>query len=141
MQLFDGQIKSGKLPASVSKAIALALQMFEGRRVKIALSEYKPPRSSKQNRYYWGYVIPVIVQMFRDAGNSINGEEVHEYLKSQVGDLTEIVTMPDGKRRIITKSSAKLTTAEWEDYIDKIRAWAARYGVAVPFPREDENGF
>jgi hypothetical protein len=137
MHVYDGEIKKGKLPEYVSNGIKRLFEMYEGRRIKIIISEYKNPRSSKQNRFYWGYVIPVITEMFRQCGNSAGADEVHEYLKRHVGKLVDVIETPDGQKKFITKSSAKLTTEEWENYINEIRAWAAQFGVAVPFPGED----
>lgn len=93
-------------------------------------------RSTNENRFYWGIVMPLIHAMFREAGNVVSKEEVHEYLKMHVGKLVKNIHDPEGECKAVVRSSADLTTKEWEDWLTNIRAWAAPLGVQVPFPNE-----
>lgn len=133
---YIAEVKDGKVPAGVSQAIRDILAGMSGKSIVIRLSEYRKRRSLKQNRFYFGIVVPLILDMFTEAGNNTDEDEVHEYLKEHVGKLVTVMEDPSGVRHKVVRSSRSLTTAEWEDYITKIRAWAAEFGIAVPMPNE-----
>ena len=107
-----------------------------GKRLIITLKEQKRKRSLNQNSYYWGYVLPPLVAMFRDAGNNVDAEDVHSYLKEHVGKLKQVFVTADGEILTGAGSTAKLSTVEMEVYLEKVRAWATEYGVAIPLPNE-----
>ena len=136
---FSGQVTGGKLPAKVSEQIAAVIRNAEGKRVVVAVREQKRTRSNQQNRHYWGCVIPPIVAMFRDAGSMVDAEDVHEFLKLRVAKIKQVMVTPDGEVHTSLGSTAKLTTTEFMDYVEKIRAWAVEFGVAIPLPDEQEE--
>jgi glycosyltransferase involved in cell wall biosynthesis len=43
---------------------------------------------------------------------------------------------PDGVEYYLSGTTTDLSTQELEDYIEKIRAWAAEFGYEIPFPNE-----
>lgn len=129
-------VTGGRIPVEVSRLVATALRNMEGKRVIVSVREHKKKRSDPQNRYYWGVVIPAVLAMFLEAGNDTDESEVHEYLKEHVGGLSRILIGPDGKRRPVVRSSTTLDTAEWEDFMEKVRAWAAALGCQIPLPNE-----
>lgn len=112
------------------------LKLFEGRSVRVVLTENKRGRSTSQNAYYYGVVVPLVVNMFREAGELASPEYVHRYLKGQVGGMKKPVSNPDGTKGWDVDTSTKLTTAEWEDWMTAIRAWAAQFGLSIPMPNE-----
>lgn len=132
-------VTGGRIPVEVSKAVATALRNIEGKRVIVSLREHKRKRSNNQNRYYWGVVIPLVLEMFTDAGNDTTAEEVHEFLKEYVGGSTfvRLLVTPDLKRRSVVRSSTTLTTDEWESFMEMVRAWAATMGCQIPLPNEN----
>jgi hypothetical protein len=129
-------VSGGKIPLEVSRAVAVALRHLDGKRVIVSLREHRARRSNPQNRYYWGVVVPLVLQMFVEAGNDTTAEEVHEYMKEHVGGLSRVLIGPDGKRRPVVRSSTTLDTSEWEDFMEKVRAWAAALGCQIPLPHE-----
>lgn len=129
-------VMNGKLSPAISQSIAGLMRRMEGRKVSIAIKEARKRRSNKQNAYYFGVVVPAITQMFLGAGNDMDKEQVHEFLKLHVGGLKAVATQPNGVKLTVAQSSSKLTTVQWEDYCEKIRAWAAQFGVQVPLPNE-----
>ena len=104
--------------------------------VVIEIKPEKKYRSVFQNSYYWGIVIPIVVNLFNENGNNVDADQVHEFLKAEVGKLNQKLILPDGEIKDVTISSAKLKTMEFEDYLAKIRAWAAEWGCIVPMPNE-----
>jgi len=135
--LFISKIENGCLFPKVLEAFNKALKNFEGDIVKITLEKSKKNRSLNQNAYYWGVVIQYILDMFREAGNDVNEEEVHLYLKQHIGKLTKVIVEPNGSKKLVLQSTAKLNTKDFEDYLERIRAWAAGLGVVIPLPKEN----
>jgi hypothetical protein len=126
----------GKIPADVWRRLGETVARMEGKRLIVSLKEQKRRRSLNQNAYYWGCVLPPLVAMFREAGNNVDAEDVHSYLKEHVGKLKQIFVTSDGEILTGAGSTAKLSTVEMEVYLEKVRAWAAEHGVAIPLPNE-----
>lgn len=130
-------VTDGKLNKVASKEIADTLKTFEGKRVEVIIKRLRSTRSSQQNRFYWGVVINVMRQAFKDIGYLLNTEETHTILKDKFMPYTDIVT-PDGE--VISrkyKSTTELTKTEFGEYIDKISQFAAEsLNVNIPQPNE-----
>lgn len=133
---FIGLVKDGKLPDAVRVQIGDAVKQFDGKRVSVVIKEVKRRRSSNQNGYYFGCVIPPIVAMLRAYGNDVDADDVHDYLKQEVGKLNRIVVLPDGEVKKVLGSTRNLTTLEFEAYLEKCRAFAAEHGVEIKLPNE-----
>ena len=129
----------GKIPASVWRRLVEAVTRLDGKTLIVSLKEQKRNRSLNQNAFYWGVVIPAVTQMFRDAGNYLDPEETHEFLKHQVGKLSRVVVTPDGEVIKTVGSTSKLSKMEFEVYQEQIRAWAAQWGCVIPFPHEESK--
>jgi hypothetical protein len=129
--------QGGKPPTAVLHRLLDAISLAGDKKLILTLKEHKKKRSLSQNAYYWGVVLPPIVRAFREHGNNVDAEDVHAYLKDHVGKLKQHFITPDGEVLTGPGSTAKLTTMEFEDYLAKVRAWAAEtLGVAVPMPNE-----
>lgn len=126
----------GRIPASVWERLGETVSRLPGKRFIITLKEQKRKRSVNQNAYYWGVVVAAITQMFRDAGNYVDGEDVHEFLKLRVAKLSRMIVTPDGEVHKSLGSTTKLSTMEFEVYLERVRAWAAEYGCVIPLPNE-----
>ncbi len=90
--------------------------------IEITACRRRRTRTLEQNAYLWGVVYPTISDW-----NGHTSEENHDILKSMFL-----------KRRIgkyvVVGSTAKLTTVEFGEYIDKIIQWAGQEGVEIPLP-------
>ena len=128
----------GHLEDVTIKAINGELVGTEGKWICLTVGLAKKPRGNKQNRYYWGVVVKLVTQMFRKHGNYVDENDVHEFLKLRVGKLAQNVVMPTGEVIKSLGSSAKLSTVEFSDYCERIRAWAAQYGCNIPLPDESD---
>lgn len=133
---FFSRVTNGKLAEGVSLTLRELITKMEGKNLVITVKEQGKRRSDRQNAFYWGVVIPLIKQLFEDAGTTCAPEDVHCYLKEHVGGMMKVIILPDGSRRAIVESSTKLTTVQWEDYMEKVRAWAAGWGVVIALPSE-----
>ncbi len=134
---FTGLVTDGKLPEATAKRIGQTIRAFNGKSVFISIKEVKRRRSRNQNAYYFGVVIPPILAEFREAGNAVDSEDVHSYLKQHVGKLKRKIVTPDGEILEAVASTAGLTTMEMEAYLERVRAWAVEVlGIAIGLPNE-----
>ncbi len=99
------------------------LKTFEGKHIDLIIKLPSKNRSNQQNRYYWGVVIDIIG---KELGYS--PDETHEALK--------IKFLLDRRGKIPTiKSTAILTTKEFEEYLENIKRWASEFlSVVLPDP-------
>lgn len=134
MKIF-ARINNGHLPDAAELQLIAELAHHDGKDICITVERKRKKRSLSQNAYYWGVVIPICRKILEEYGNEVDDEETHSFLKEHVGKLTGSVV--DGKgRRAITKSSASLSTAEFEQYIMRVTVWAATENVIIPAPND-----
>ena len=120
--ILKGKVKDGKLKLDVPQSYLVELSKLEGQRIELTIRKERHTRSLSQNRYYWGVIIEILSDHF-----GYDKEEMHEALKFKFlkkhGD-TDLVTVV---------STAKLSTAEFTEYIDDIIRWAStEYQVFIP---------
>lgn len=132
MAIYKGSVKQGLLqlpPAALRK-----LQAMEGQPIEVALDEWSDSRSHRQNRYYFGVVIPGAIAAFRfDWGVRLTKQAAHDACRQQFLG----VQLMGVKKVPVVRSSATLTTAEFTAYIETIRHWALHEcGVLIPTPEE-----
>ena len=78
-------------------------------------------RSSQQNRYYHGVVVPAYKTAFVSFGHKVTTKEVHSWIK----------------QRFVIESTTKLSTTEWEEFIIKLQAYASNIlNIQIPDPNE-----
>lgn len=133
---YTGKLDHGQLPREATERLRHVLLSLDGKPVRVTVEEVKRRRSSNQNAYYWGVVVAMVTQLFRDAGNMVDAEDVHRFLKLRVGKLAQVVVLPDGEVVKSLGSTAKLSTQEFELYMERVRAWAAEHNCFIPLPNE-----
>tara|TARA_R110000868_G_scaffold149088_1_gene371329 strand:+ start:359 stop:814 length:456 start_codon:yes stop_codon:yes gene_type:complete len=136
--VFYSSVERGHLSNDCRQKIQNALHSLEGRPVKITIEQRKKLRSQNQNAFYWAVIIPLIVNVFNEYGNNVDAEQVHEFLKDEVGKLSKIIILPNGEKKKISGSTAELGTMGFEDYLTKVRVWAGEVlEIELPFPNEN----
>lgn len=98
--------------------------------------ESKNNRSTQQNRYYFGCVLPLIKDGLKEVGyrEITNNDQTHELMKFMFLKKN-IVNENTGEVLETIGSTTKLTTIEFNEYIDRIAQFAAEFlGVTVPPP-------
>ena len=91
-------------------------------------------RSNEQNRYYFGIVVPVLQNAFKDYGHQLTKEETHDFLKGKFNYL-EIVNDEIGEFITIPKTTTGLNKEQFSEYIEKIQIWAAQFlNIVIPDP-------
>jgi hypothetical protein len=100
-------------------------------------------RSLPQNDYYWSVVVPMCRVGLYDAGYDEvkTNDDAHEVLK-HVHLRRRMVSKQTGDVIDIAGSSAKLTVAEFSEYIESICKWSAEFlSVVIPSPNEELRTF
>lgn len=131
------------------KRFAKEIRVFSGAQVEITVRKKRKRRTSPQNRYYWGAVIPAIIQAFIDLGHeglqigsSESAETIHAFLKGKFLDNGLEIADAHGEAIKLPASTTRCTTSEFMDYLADIQKWAAEVlGIVVPDPGEQMEFF
>jgi Mg2+/citrate symporter len=125
--VFTGIIKKGKIVWDNPAAIVLLIRRLEGKGIAVSIKRRWKQRSFNQNAYYFGVVLAIIADWMGEE----NVEDVHESMKA-------MFNLDRTKKIPVVKSTAGLTTIEFNEYIERIKVWAAKQGLVVPDPNEVE---
>lgn len=85
-----------------------------------------PKRSTQQNAYYWGVVLPTI-----SAETGETEEDLHELFKQRF--LVNGKKMVRGHEIVSYRSTTELSVGGFVEYVDKISSWS---GIHIPTPEE-----
>ena len=130
LHIKDGKVYNRDMVATAFKSLQ------DGRYfVKIAANKN---RSNQQSRYYWGCMLPMVLDGLQDAGfNEIKDvATVHELLKKLFLER-KMVSEKTGDEIKIPGSTAKLSTTEFNIFIDEVIRWASEYlSISINYPNE-----
>jgi hypothetical protein len=128
-----GKVEKGKFIAEDPRAFRSAFFGHEGKRVRVTVERFRNRRSTEQNRYYHGIVVPAIGKAIGEQ----DMESVHEMLKAEFN--YEILVIGN-KEMKVPRSTAKLETVAFSEYMEKVRMWAAKFlELYIPDPNEVEK--
>lgn len=92
--------------------------------------EVRPTRSNYQNKYLWGVCYALLSQ---STGHT--PEELHEFFKAEFLPQKNLELSDHG--HVITTSTTGLDTKEFNEFIEKIRMFAAqKLSIVIPDPNE-----
>lgn len=112
-------------------------RIYKDMDLTITVQKRRKVRSSEQNRYYWGIVLPLVRDGFEELGDRVTNEQVHEFLKGKFLPSVEIVKEDTAEIVRIPGSTTILTTSQAMDYYAQIQQFAAEFlGVYIPDPNE-----
>lgn len=112
----DGIIRGARVHWDDADGLKAWVAAHEGRRVALTLVE--ETRSTAQNRYYQGVVVPMLA-------------EVTGYQPGEMHDVLKLEFLPYGH-----VSTTDLTPAEFTAYVERICQWAAEHlDCVIPPPR------
>jgi hypothetical protein len=110
-------VKDGKLQLDDMQEYLRNLQKLNGEKVTVKIEKFKKARSLGENSYFHGVVCQILSD---ELGYS--PEEIKGILK--------------WKFKI--KSTADLSTVEFEEFMTKVRVWVSgELGIYIPSPNED----
>lgn len=134
--VFAGDIVDKKLKMlnRERKALLLWCNTFpNGTHVDITIRKHKTTRSTLQNSYYWGAVLPILADYF----GYDNTVDIHEEMKMKFNPIPSKID----KGKMIGGSTTRLSTVEFfsaeDSYINRIRRWAAMdFSIYIPDPEK-----
>jgi hypothetical protein len=131
---YFGKVDDGKLTIFQRNDMVSGLQNLGSGFVEIII-RLAGKRSSPQNRYYWGAMLPIVKDGLKGVGIEMSKEQTHEMLKYKF-IKREFITS-DGDILQSIGSTTELSTKEFNEYIESIQIWSAEYlNVNIPDPNE-----
>jgi len=123
--IFRATIQKGKVVFDRLGLFNDYLTLLEGKEVDVIVKKHRKIRSNNQNAFYWGVCIKILSEEL-----GYTEDEMHNALK--------MLFLQDNLRKIPTlRSTTTLSTVEFEEYIEKIRQWAAQeLSCIIPLPNE-----
>jgi hypothetical protein len=130
------KVENGKLVRN-RKLIIDVLKSFEGKEIDITIQKHRKKRSTPQNRFYWGCIVPIWKDILKNEWGEIHtSESTHEFLKMNFG-YNEKVNEETGEIFRTPRSTTENTTTEMEEYHQVLRDKAFElFGVIIPLPNE-----
>jgi len=124
--LFRGTVNdAGAFSADDRFRWLAVLQIMKGKRVEVTLRRERRFRSLKANRFYWGWVLPILAEY-----TGYSAEELHEALKQKILGTKDTPFGP------IPKSTREMDDTQFSDYVHHVQAEAAQLGCAIPNPED-----
>ena len=131
------EVKNGSLTRN-RNLIKDAIETFEGKQVVIKIEKFKKKRSTQQNRFYYGVIIPIVQNCLKEAGHIMTSESTHDLIKLKFLKETLFVNETTGEVIERIKSTTELSTSQFMDLLEKINNFTFEYfGVSLPSPNDD----
>jgi len=125
--IFDGRVEDGIIKLKDEPFYFRYLNSLNGKDIELIIRERNLVRTSPQNAYYWAVVVELIAEEL-----GYDKEEAHEALKFK------FLRKHSGKLPSV-RSTTDLDTKEFEDYVEKIRRFAAEeLNINIPDPNQVE---
>ena len=128
--------KDGRLVAENALMLKKWIEFNKGYSLMITFQRFGNKRTTKQNRYYWGVVVKMIRERFKELGHELDSDEVHDFLKGEF-NKREIVTEND-HHLSIPRSTKDLDSTSFNEYLEKVRQFAS-ITLEINIPDPDEN--
>lgn len=130
-------------PLSIQDARWTCLRFTPGTKVVISMRQWRPPRSLKANGYYWGVVLPALMEASGDDPRDAEARaELHDLMKAKFNAKAMvdkktglILTDEDGKEICKPQSTSKLDSQHFTAFVDNVIRWGSMFlGADVPPP-------
>lgn len=114
-------------------------QKYSDRNIEVKFSVL-PKRSVQENRYYFGVVLPMMVEAANSYGNDFDVDSMHEWCKKEFNgqDVINAEGVIIGRKGLTTTD---LNNEEFFDgYLEQIRKYAAEnFYITIPDPGQQTN--
>jgi hypothetical protein len=118
-------------PAVVIGMVLDALDGYQGE-VEITITDYSPVRTISQNNLYWQW-LGVMAAKFTTKKNKFDKNEMHDMMRHKfLGYEDRTIGRTTIEHQL--RSTKKLKTGEFFEYMEKVDAWAMDHGVNLPIP-------
>lgn len=143
---FTGTITKGKIKLHNRDLFDIYVGSLPDGDIKMTVSQKHRTRSTPQNAYYWGVVIPILCNEI-----GYTHEELHEALKWKFlrkhlemseEQKSKFINEESLEKLPTVRSTATLTTVEYEEYLEQIKQWAAiDLNIVIPNPNDVANPY
>jgi hypothetical protein len=131
------EVKNGTLTRN-RNLIKDAIQTFEGKQIVIKIEKANKKRSTQQNRFYYGVIIPIVQNCLKEAGHLMTNESTHDLIKLKFLKEALFVNEETGEVIERIKSTTELSTSQFMDLLAEINNFTFEYfGVSLPSPNDD----
>jgi hypothetical protein len=131
------EVKNGNLTRNTN-LIKDAIATFEGKQIVIKIEKAKKKRSTQQNRFYHGIIIPIVQNCLKEAGHIMTNESTHDLIKLKFLKEALFVNEETGEVIERIKSTTELSTSQFMDLLAEINNFTFEYfGVTLPSPNDD----
>jgi hypothetical protein len=131
------EVKNGTLTRN-RNLIKDAIETFEGKQIVIKIEKAKKKRSTQQNRFYYGVIIPIVQNCLKEAGHIMTNESTHDLIKLKFLKEALFVNEETGEVIERIKSTTELSTSQFMDLLAEINNFTFEYfGVSLPSPNDD----
>lgn len=139
------RVKDGKLIIN-NADLARLIQVFDGKDVAITANLPRIKRTDRQNRWYWGAIVPFVRRIYSDAGMDYSAAQIHDFLNRFLPEKTPVLDMLTGEVYAPKVRYSKLSTAAFKVFVDNINKYLLELnGSTLPTPDDiihlDENRF
>lgn len=134
MKLMTIHIEHRGQVGRISEAFANLIQDLKPGPYEVTVKARTVKRSVDQNEYYWAVIIDMISKH-----TGYDPEVVHAMMAKQFLSRREYIRNYRGKSLEFTYviSTTKLSTQEFEVYLERIRRFAAeQFALSIPLPNE-----
>ena len=134
---FDGNVSAeGKLKIYDQELFVEHIKRFSGKGVRLTL-EAGNKRSNQQNKYYWGVCINMIHEH-----TGQDEDDIHEFLKGKFNAVEFEIPRKDTGEVIdhatIGRTTTRMSTIEFNEYVEKIQMWASEFlNIVIPDPNQE----
>lgn len=120
-------VEAGNIDTASIAAFLSAISKLDNGVYQVDINPWKKMRSHRQNRYMWGVVYKLIADH-----TGYSADEIHQLMK-------EMFLQYDRNGHIFLKSTRKLSTKDFEQYLEDIRRFAATdLGIHIPEPNQED---
>ena len=113
------------------------LKQFALKKITLTIVLFVKRRSSPQNAYYWGVVVPILMKGFLNVGylHMNKKDRIHNWMKSNF--LRDIIQSENEDLPPLgtIRSTTELNTIEFCDIMLELKHWSHEFlGVKIPDP-------
>lgn len=107
----------------------------ESQGIEVVVRPYRRKRSLAQNRLYWWWLKQIADHINASQGTVFSDEEMHEWMKRKF--LGAEVVELHGEKMEIRKSTRKLTTHQFTEYLEQIDWFCVEHlDLVLPRPAD-----
>ena len=96
-------------------------------------------KSDPLRRYYFGVVVELYRQAFRNIGHNLTKDDTHDFIKTLCPSMTSEIVLPTGevKTRYLSIADKSFTNTAFLTYIEELKQWAAEeLDLIIPDPND-----